>query len=269
MEWIIVLIVLFIADFLKNYSQKNKKENLYKYPVSEIEKNYTRLVEEKKRKKESEEKKEKLKLNNNLRNTHYENYHSKHNENELLPSSNYNENSILESYKNDWNEIKDILQKNKIDFLYHFTDKSNIPTIRIMGGLFSWYELDKLGVSIPCPGGNSLSRSLDTKKNLQNYVRLSFVENHPMLYFAQKENRIKTPFILKINTDVIFNKKTLYSDCNATSNYCQIGDDINTFKKINFDLIKSGKWNGEEEKRYLQAEIMVEKFIPLKYITNI
>jgi len=176
---------------------------------------------------------------------------------------------LSQPYKDDWKEIQKIVEQNEITKLYHFTDRVNIPSIKKMGGLFSWQDLENMKVKIPVQGGNDLSKQLDAYKNLQNYVRLSFVENTPMLYFAKKEGRIQNPVILEIDPSIIFLKDTIYSDGNATSNQAHIGGDLQTFKKINFSVINKRRWDGDEEKHYLQAEVLVKKSVPLNFIKNL
>jgi hypothetical protein len=179
------------------------------------------------------------------------------------------ENEISNLLKNDWKSIVKILVEHKITNLYHFTDQDNIQSIKKMGGLYSWKELEGLSVNIPAQGGNDLSKRLDTYKQLENYVRLSFVEKTPMLYLAQQDCRIRTPILLKIDPIVTLLKDTLYSDGNAIANKAQIGGGVNDFEKINFNIFQKGRWKGDEEKHYWQAEIMVKKFIPLKFIKNL
>lgn len=179
------------------------------------------------------------------------------------------ENEIKNLLKDDWKSIVNILAENNITNLYHFTDQDNIQSIKKMGGLFSWKELDTLSVRIPAQGGNDLSKRLDTYKKLENYVRLSFVENTPMLYLAQKDGRVRNPILLKINPVVILLKDTLYSDGNAISNKAQIGSSVNDFEKINFNILQKDRWENDEEKHYWQAEVMVKTIIPLRYINNL
>jgi len=176
---------------------------------------------------------------------------------------------ISSKYKEDWLEIKRIVQQNNITKLYHFTDRANLQSIRERGGLFSWQDLENMNVKIPAQGGNDLSKQLDLNRCLQSYVRLSFVANPPMLYFAKKDGRILNPVILEIDPTVIFFKNTLYSDSNATSNKANTGGDLSSFKKIKFEILKQVRWDGEEEKHYWQAEIMVKNNIPITLIKNL
>jgi hypothetical protein len=48
----------------------------------------------------------------------------------------------------------------QIPVLYHFTDKSNIPIIRELGGLFSTALLKEMGHAF-CAGGDEDSLALD------------------------------------------------------------------------------------------------------------
>ena len=179
------------------------------------------------------------------------------------------ENKVKNLLKKDWKSIADTLAATKINNLYHFTDMANIQSIKKMGGLYSWKELERLGVNIPAQGGNDLSKRLDNHKKIEDYVRLSFVKNTPMLYLAQRDGRISNSILLKIDPVVILLKDTLYSDGNAIANNAQIGNSVNDFKKIKFHILQKTRWEGDEEKHYWQAEVMVKKFVPLKFIKNL
>ena len=101
--------------------------------------------------------------------------------------------------------------------LYHFTDRRNIPSIKRHGGLLSWSYCEKHKIDIPNPGGGNLSRKLDEMRNLQDYVRLSFTTEHPMMYVAMKDERISNPVILRIDPSVVYLQHTMYADMNATN----------------------------------------------------
>ena len=88
--------------------------------------------------------------------------------------------------KENWDDFYQVLVSNSIRYLYHFTDIRNIPSIKRHGGLFSWYYCKNNNISIPCQGGDYDSRELDKKYGLQDYVRLSFCDDHPMAYRLQQ-----------------------------------------------------------------------------------
>ena len=173
--------------------------------------------------------------------------------------------------KNNWQQYKDIIERNNIKCLYHFTDRENLESIISNGGLYSWADCKAKGIDIPKPGGSVQSRQLDTRDNLQNYVRVSFVTQHPMMYVAMNEGRISNPVILKIDPKVIWMEGTKYADRNATKNGAQVGGELSDFERIHFNAVKAHKHFDldEDEQPFFQAEILVKNFIPLEYITNI
>lgn len=173
--------------------------------------------------------------------------------------------------KSNWQEFKAILDQHKIAKLYHFTDRENIESIIKNGGLYSWMDCNRKGIKISKPGGGDLSRSLDLKDNLQDYVRVSFTREHPMMYVAMKEERISNPVILEIDPEVIYWSETKYADSNATRNEARVGKRFDDFKNIHFSSVKVYKHFDlpEEEQPYFQAEVLVKNFIPLEYIKNI
>ena len=175
--------------------------------------------------------------------------------------------------KSNWQEFKAVLDEHKIVKLYHFTDRDNLESIIKHGGLYSWMDCERKGIKIAKPGGGNLSRQLDSSRNLEDYVRVSFTTQHPMMYVAMKDGRISNPVILEIDPEVLFWKETLYSNMNATKQTIKpnIGETLSDFKKIHFQSVKVRKHFDlpEEEQPYFQAEILVKNFIPLEYIKNI
>ncbi len=166
--------------------------------------------------------------------------------------------------------IYNFLHEKKVKYLYHFTDLENVASIKQTGALFSWKESEDRGIKIARPGGNSLSRSLDSRYGLESYVRLCFCEDHPMLYVARNEGRIKDEVILKVNPLVACLKGTKFSNMNATSRSHSIGYDRNFLEQIPFEIFKCGYLTlSEEEKKYYQAEILVERYILTSDILNI
>ena len=175
--------------------------------------------------------------------------------------------------KSNWQEFKAVLEEHKIVKLYHFTDRDNLESIIVNGGLYSWMDCERKGIKINKPGGSPVSRQLDSGRNLEDYVRISFTTQHPMMYVAMKDGRISNPVILEIDTDVIYWKDTCYSNLNAAKHTIRpnIGEGLADFKQIHFQSVKAHKHFDlpEEEQPYFQAEILVKNFIPLEYIKNI
>lgn len=81
------------------------------------------------------------------------------------------------AFKSNYQEFKDILERHGITKLYHFTDRDNLGSIIRNGGLYSWADCESKSIGIKKPGGDDLSRHLDRRRGLQNFVRVSFVPN--------------------------------------------------------------------------------------------
>lgn len=173
--------------------------------------------------------------------------------------------------KTNWQEYKAILEQHGIKKLYHFTDRDNLESIIRNGGLYSWADCDSKGIKIEKTGGSQISKTLDLRDGLQNFVRVSFVTQHPMMYAAMNDGRISNPIILEIDPEVIYWQETLYADRNATKSGAKIGGKIENFKDINFNAVKAKKHFDlpEEEQMYYQAEVLIKNHIPLQYIKNI
>ena len=173
--------------------------------------------------------------------------------------------------KSNWQLFQNLLAKNNIKKLYHFTDRENLNSIIQHGGLYSWADCDQRGISIPRPGGSEQSRSLDRRDNLQHFVRVSFTTQHPMMYVAMNDGRISNPVILEIDPEVIYWQGCQYADRNATKNGAHVGKELDDFQRIHFNTIKAKKHFDltPEEQPFFQAEVLVPNFIPLKYITNV
>lgn len=167
--------------------------------------------------------------------------------------------------------ILETLRANGITKLYHFTDRDNLPSIINNGGLYSWADCEQKGITIPKQGGGDLSKSLDRRYNLQNYVRTSFTREHPMMYIAMNDGRITNPVILEISLDAADLSDTMFADRNAASNGVQFGKGVDALNKIHFNAVKANKHFdlSDDEKPFYQAEVMIKNFLPLKYITNI
>jgi hypothetical protein len=173
--------------------------------------------------------------------------------------------------KDNYQEYKEILERNGIKKLYHFTDRDNLESIIRNGGLYSWADCNAKSIDISKPGGSGMSRQLDQRDGLQNYVRVSFVTQHPMMYVAMNDGRISNPVILEIDPQVIGWKGTKYADRNATKTGANVGEELSDFKAIHFDAVKANKHFdlADSEQPFFQAEVLVKNHIPLEYITNI
>lgn len=183
-------------------------------------------------------------------------------------------NALRKEYREDWRDFIEILEENQITKLYHFTDKSNIASIKSCGGLYSWWAAQQSGIVIPKPGGIGFGRDLDVRKGLQNYVRLSFNNKNPMLYVAQKEGRVANPVFLEIDPIVMFLASTLFTKENATKNGVHPSSTLKFLKEIiegteGETLYSFRKLLGGGFLINPKAEVLILEKVPLQYITNI
>ena len=175
------------------------------------------------------------------------------------------------AYKNNYDEFKKLIEQHYITTLYHFTDRENLESIIKNGGLYSWADCEQKGISISKPGGSLDSRNLDKRDNLQNFVRVSFVKEHPMMYVAMNDGRISNPVVLEIDPEVIYWQDSLYADRNATKNGALVGSSIDDFSQLHFNSFKAKKHFDldADEQKFYQAEVLVKNHIPLQFIKNI
>jgi ssDNA thymidine ADP-ribosyltransferase, DarT len=176
--------------------------------------------------------------------------------------------NLLLNKKANWRDIQKILQKNGISVFYHFTDRYNLKSIIDNAGLYSWSFCDNNGIIITFPGGDALSRSLDKKHGLHDYVRASFCSNHPMQYRLQTNG--SDLVLLKLDLEVAYFENTLFCNMNATDKMHQLGGDVEDLEKIRFSATKRKYVSSHDpDFKYHQAEILVKTWIPISHVTNI
>jgi hypothetical protein len=170
--------------------------------------------------------------------------------------------------KPNWTDYQTVLKDNNIETFYHFTDIANLKSIKNNGGLFSWHYSDTNGITIPYPGGDTLSRTLDRTYRLEDYIRLSFCDNHPMQFRLEQAGR--NLILLKIDLEVAFWVNTRFSDINATDSNHKEGPTIEDLTRIKFSATKRTYLaKGDNDFKYHQAELLIKTHVPIKFITNI
>ena len=161
------------------------------------------------------------------------------------------------------------LRTHNIETLYHFTDNSNIPSIKKSKKLCSAKYAEENDIPIPVYGGDQLSKDLDKAKGIESYAKLFFVRDSPM-YHVVKRKRVEHQIWLEISILPLFWQSTKFSNINATDTHARIGDDLEAFERINFRVLKNPLvWISMAEKKECQAEILVKDFIPIEYIRNL
>lgn len=266
MEWILYIVGFFvlmsIADYLdkkwKNFLNKpskklkSKKDKIEDDNVEQIIGNLKKQNNSLKPKKTKDEFRQTTDIVKN--------------NNKIVQKQIYYEEKLL--YKSLYKNILPYLNFKGIYKFYHFTDIKNLKSIIEHGGLYSWYGLETKKITSSL-SSNQLSRELDTRYNLQDYIRLSFGSYHPMSSRLIHQER-KELVWLEISLEVAYFEETLFSDINATDNNVKIGNSLAFLKTIDLDIFKHQYRDLDYygKKKY-QSEILVKKFLPIKYITNI
>lgn len=176
--------------------------------------------------------------------------------------------AIVTCKKSEPESFLQYLRLNHVTCFYHFTDKLNLPSIRRLGGLYSWFYCEQHGIEIPNPGGDHDSRRYDSQYGLQDFVRLSFCDDHPMAW-RKKQNGAEL-VLLKVSIDVATFRDTLFSDVNAAARDHSHGAELDDLKRVNIAATKQHYVSRTDPIFHEhQAEILVKTFIPLEYILNI
>lgn len=171
-------------------------------------------------------------------------------------------------FKKDFREIYSILDQEGVGKLYHFTDVSNIESIKRYG-LISNRILKESNHHVKYSSTAS-SRNADAQMGLDDFVRLSFVKTHPMLYTAMTSQGIH-PIIIEINPLIALMPEVYFSDKNALRTGANIGDSYSDLNKVRFDIVLGSKAYYDlslEEKRMYQAEILVKERIGPEFILD-
>lgn len=151
-------------------------------------------------------------------------------------------------------EIRAFLESKGIKSVWHFTDMSNLQSI-LDHGLMSLNALESEKIEVRHYGADSLSHSLDHIFNLDKYVHLSFVSDHPMYHVAKDRGSIVNPVWLEVDLSVIFESTTLFTNAvaNATGTVPFQAKDLR--EKIDFDAMLHSDFDIRKEAK--KAEILV------------
>jgi len=152
-----------------------------------------------------------------------------------------------------------VLVENGIQKLYHFTDFSNLESIR-QNGLIAWPKIEELKIQAKLSSSH-LSHVLDKKKGLANYVRLSFCKAHPMMFVARNNKRISRPVLLEVKREVVSRPGVLFCEINAAANDAKTSADP---RVIHFDIVKAEAHFKVAEglRKFYQGEVLVPLCIP-------
>lgn len=170
--------------------------------------------------------------------------------------------------------MQSIIDKYRIDAVWHFTDKSNIDSIKANGGLYSLRNLRESRIDVLSPGGNQWSHDADIYKGVDGYVHLAFLTEHPMLYVAKVEGRIKNPVWLKICPSVLLDVNIRFTNDVSNKRGVQLFNVEQAVEVIDFDvLFNYMDWKNPEiqarRRMALKSEILIPQHISLNKLLGV
>ena len=171
--------------------------------------------------------------------------------------------------------IETIRTSRQHQYLYHFTDRQNLPSIRERG-LVSKTRMRSEGWWPTAAGGNDLSHGLDTRYGIDPYVSLCFTDNHPMLFLAQQQGRLLDVVYLKVCPEALQIADTLISFgvANAAdAQHLPIADAVQQFDELDLKVLYTRTdWSNPEVNQRLRRarkfEILIPDSVPTNFIVD-
>jgi len=162
----------------------------------------------------------------------------------------------------------------RIPHLYHFTDMTNMPNIRRLGGLLSTAKLREMGESFDS-GGDEDSLSLDARCGMDQFVHLCFTVDHPMAGRVKQRKSGPNLFYLKIDRAILYQPGVMFATGVGYANNARtvtLGEAVEQ-ELINFkSLYTWTDWRDPEAQRMRRAaelcEILVPDYVPMTFIRN-
>lgn len=167
--------------------------------------------------------------------------------------------------------MKELLVKYGVDGVWHFTDQSNYQSIMDNDGLLSLAEARARDLKIPAPGGNKWSHDADRLNDVDKYVHLAFLDDHPMLHYTRQDGRTPNPIWLKISIDILELPGVQYTSDVSNKAGVPLLSAKTAREEIDLDVMFTYMdWNDpevrERRKQALKSEILIPHSIPVNMI---
>jgi ssDNA thymidine ADP-ribosyltransferase, DarT len=162
----------------------------------------------------------------------------------------------------------------RIPHLYHFTDVSNLPSIREADGLLSTALLREVKQEF-CAGGDDDSLVLDIRCGMDKYVHLCFDERHPMAYRLKERKPDANLIYLKVDRAILHQPDVMFSTGVGYANNAEVVTLVQAVERqlIDFEVMYTRMdWRVLEIQRRRRSaelcEILVPDYVALKFIKN-
>jgi hypothetical protein len=161
----------------------------------------------------------------------------------------------------------------RIRYLYHFTDRRNLASIRDTGGLYSTAKLHEKGIKTFHPGGNDISLESDRRFGMDQFVHLCFNTNHPLEFLARQDGRIQRTAWLYVDPSVLCRKGVLFTPGVANRAGMEQVPISDATDMIDFEVLYTRTdWSDPAVFARRQAaercEILVPNTIPFKFFSE-
>ena len=173
-------------------------------------------------------------------------------------------------------------------FIYHITHVRNLASILAQGGLISWNQIKRSGVTYSNIAHSSIQdrRSQVTVPlypdgNLHDYVPFYFGPRSPMLYsiangYVDGYNDGEEPviyFVVSFNKIISYKLPYVFTDGHAIMGYTSFYADPAKLDQIDWDLMGKTYWYDTPEdpdrKRRRQAEALIHDRLPWEMVGGI
>ena len=183
---------------------------------------------------------------------------------------------VIPSHATEEDPTIKLLTENGCTELYHFTDKTNVDSIRNVG-LLSNLQLKDTEIPITYFSDVS-SRKKDAENSLDDYIHLSFIPYSPMSYSKKYDNKNLKEFWFKVNLEALRGATIKFSNKNGVKSDAIISSDakvvpfglLNQVKEIFKNQNRNLYFKGlpEDQKNAMQAEVLVKSKIDTKFLQD-
>ncbi len=164
-----------------------------------------------------------------------------------------------------------MMDRYKINYLYHFTHVDNMTSIWAHG-LLSHNQAHQSDYVTNDISNRMVNERRATRevfgRPLHDYVPLYFTPKNPMLYARKKyQDDIA---ILSLDPDLILREDAIFTDGNAASGGTSFFTEIQDVDKLDWDCIRDEWWvNFEDGTRKRCAEVLLPLGVPFQSIQRI
>lgn len=162
----------------------------------------------------------------------------------------------------------------RIPHLFHFTDKTNLPKIKELDGIYATARLRQVGEAF-CAGGDEDSLALDVRCGMDEYVHLCWAPCHPMAGRIKERKPGANLIYLKIDRSVLYTPGVKFATGVVYANDTEIVDLAEAVERklINFHALYDWTdWRDPQAQANRRAaelcEILIPDYVPMAYIRN-